>query len=230
MVTLPTYNEAENITDLINELLALSPYISVVVIDDNSPDGTHEMVRKMQKKTDRVFLIHRTKERGRGSAGVAGFKFAVEKKADLIIEMDADYSHHPRFIPPMIKAAEDTDIIIGSRLIKGGGETGRNFLRTLITHGANLYIRLILGLSIKDCTTGYRIFKRKVLESIDLDTLTANGPAIVQEVLLRCKRKGFSMKEVPILFEERRAGTSTFNIKIMITGLISVLKFRFGKY
>jgi len=227
MVTLPTYNEADNIVPLIDELLSLRPDLSIVVIDDDSPDKTHELVRKKQKISDRVFLIHRTTERGRGSAGVTGFKFAVEKKADLIVEMDADFSHHPRFIPPLLEAAETSDVVVGSRLVKGGGEKGRSFIRILITHAANFYIRMVLGLKLKDCTSGYRVFHRHVLESISLDTLESNGPAIVQEVLLRCKKKGFKISEVPILFEERRQGQSTFNARIMLAGLWSVLKFRF---
>jgi len=227
MVTLPTYNEADNIIPLIQDLLELREDLSIVVIDDDSPDGTHRLVREKQKTTDRVFLIHRTLERGRGSAGVAGFKFAVDKKADLVVEMDADFSHHPRFLPSLLDAADRADVAIGSRLVKGGAEMGRSFLRTLITHAANFYIRTILGLSVCDCTSGYRVFRRHVLEAIDLDTLTSNGPAIVQEVLFRCKQKRFTMIEIPIIFEERRSGRSTFNAKILLAGLWSVLKFRF---
>ena len=229
LVTLPTYNEAGNILPLIDDLLALRPDISVVVIDDDSPDGTWRLVREKVATTDRVFLIHRTEERGRGSAGVAGFKFAVQKKADLVVEMDADYSHHPRFLPELINAAQNADVVIGSRLVKDGGEIGRSLVRTWITHLANFYIRIVLGIKIRDCTSGYRVFRRKVLEEIDLDTLESNGPAIVQEVLIRCKRKGFKMVEVPIIFEERRRGTSTFNTRIMLAGLWAVLKFRFNK-
>jgi len=226
MVTLPTYNEAGNILPLMEDLLGLRQDLSIVVIDDDSPDGTHRIVREKMKTTDRVFLIHRTHVRGRGSAGVAGFKFAVEHKADLVVEMDADFSHHPRFLPALLEAAHKADVAIGSRLIKGGGETGRSFLRTLITHAANFYIRMILGLSLRDCTSGYRVFRRHVLEAVDLDTLTSNGPAIVQEVLFRCKKKKFQMIEVPIIFEERKSGRSTFNAIILLSGLWSVLKFR----
>lgn len=227
MVTLPTFNESGNILPLMDELLSIRDDLTIVVIDDDSPDGTHNLVRRKRETTDRVFLVHRKTERGRGSAGVAGFKFAVAKKADLVVEMDADFSHHPRFLPVLLEAARNADIVIGSRLVKGGGEQGRSFLRFLITRAANFYIRLILGLKIRDCTSGYRIFHRKVLEAIELDSLESNGPAIVQEVLWRCKKKNFKFAEVPILFEERRAGKSTFNAKIMLAGLLSVLKFRF---
>jgi dolichol-phosphate mannosyltransferase len=227
MVTLPTYNESTNILPLIDELLAVQDDISVVVIDDDSPDGTHRLVRERQKKDPRVHLIHRTGERGRGTAGAAGFKYAVAQDADLIVEMDADFSHHPRFLPALLNAAQDADVVIGSRLMAGGGETGRSFIRRIITHLANSYIRLVLGLKVRDCTSGYRVFRRAVLEAIQLDTLTAKGPAIVQEVLFRCRQHGFRMVEVPIVFEERRRGKSTFNWRIMLTGLWSVLKIRF---
>ncbi len=228
MVTLPTYNEAQNIGDLMDDLLALRPDLQIVVIDDDSPDGTYNIVREKAAATDRVRLIHRKGRRGRGSAGIEGFQYALKSGADLIVEMDADYSHHPRFIPAMIcRAEEGADVVIGSRLVRGGGETGRSFLRTLITHAANFYIRIVLGLTVRDCTSGYRVFRRRALDAISLDTLQSNGPAIVQEVLLRCKRKGFLIVEEPILFEERRAGTSTFNTRIMLAGLWSVLMFRF---
>ncbi|HPB30324.1 MAG TPA: polyprenol monophosphomannose synthase [Candidatus Sumerlaeota bacterium] len=228
MVTLPTYNEAQNIGDLMDDILALRPDLQIVVIDDDSPDGTHNIVRERAAQNSRLHLIHRRGRRGRGSAGIEGFQYAVKSGADLIVEMDADYSHHPRFIPAMIRRAEEgADVVIGSRLVRGGGETGRSFLRTLITHAANFYIRLVLGLSVRDCTSGFRVFRRRALEAISLDTLQSNGPAIVQEVLLRCRRKGFRIVEEPILFEERRAGTSTFNTRIMLAGLWSVLKFRF---
>jgi len=229
IATLPTYNEAENIKLLIEDLLAIPEDFSVVVIDDNSPDGTWRIVREIAERNPRVHLIHRTHEKGRGSAGIAGFKFAAETDADMVVEMDADYSHHPRFLPTMLEASRNVDVVIGSRLVRGGGETGRNPLRKLITLAANWYIRLILGLPVRDCTSGFRVFRRTALQEIDLDSLHSNGPAIVQEVLLRCHRKGFRVKEVPILFEERRAGTSTFNTKIMLQGLFAVLKFRFGK-
>ncbi len=226
---LPTYNEAGNIKPLIADLLALGPEYEVVVVDDNSPDGTWKIVGELAKNEPRVHLIHRTNEKGRGSAGIAGLQEAAKQGADLVVEMDADYSHHPRFIPPMVEAAKDADVVIGSRLVKGGGETGRNFIRTLITHAANFYIRLVLQLPIRDCTSGFRVFRREALEKMRLEQMTSNGPAIVQEILLAARRAGCRFAEVPILFEERREGESTFNMKIMLAGLLSVLKFRFRR-
>lgn len=229
MAMLPTYNEAENIQPLIRELLALRDDMEVVVVDDNSPDGTWKLVKEMSAENPRVHLVHRTHEKGRGSAGIAGFLYAVNAGADYVIEMDADFSHHPRFIPSLLETAEKSDVVIGSRLVPGGKEVGRAVLRPIITILANWYIRTVLGLPVKDCTSGFRVFRRKVLEQIGLERMRSNGPAIVQEILVACQAKKFSFAEVPIVFEERRAGTSTFTLRIMLNGLWSVLKFRFRR-
>ncbi len=240
--TLPTYNEAGNIETLVRALLDLRGDLGVVVIDDDSPDGTWRTVEGLVREHPRrVNLVHRVGERGRGSAGVAGFRRALELGAEYVIEMDADWSHHPRHIPAMLEAAglsegkvgggesPAADVVIGSRLVPGGGERGRSFLRTLITWGANLYIRTVLRLPVRDCTTGFRVFRRRVLEGIDWGRVDSNGPAIVQEVLLACRAQGARMVEVPILFEPRREGRSTFNTRIMLAGLGSVLRFRFRR-
>lgn len=219
IATLPTYNESENINSLIDALLRVSKYLEVLVIDDNSPDGTWKLVAERAERHPRIHLLHRTTERGRGTAGIAGFRRALEMGADVVVEMDADWSHHPRFLRRMIRATRRADVVIGSRLVPGGGETGRNPVRTLITHGANLYIRTLLGLPLRDCTSGYRVFRRWVLERIDWDRVHARGPAIVQEVLVAAKAAGARLTEVPIMFEERRAGTSTLNSKILLAGL-----------
>ena len=230
MVTLPTYNEADNIEPLIAELLALRDELEVVVVDDDSPDGTWRKVAELAQSNKRVHLIHRTDQRGRGSAGVVGFKYAMEAGAEYIVEMDADFSHQPRFLPALLQAAENADVVVGSRLIKGGGESGRKLVRNWITRLGNLYARLVLGVRIRDCTSGYRVFRRAAFEAVDLDTLTANGPAIIQETLMACHRKGLRICEAPIWFEERRAGDSTFNWRILLSGFCAVWRFRFRKW
>lgn len=229
MAMLPTYNEAENIKPLIEEILALGPEYEALVADDNSPDGTWRIAGDMAKENPRVHLLHRTASKGRGTAGAEGLREAVRLGADRVIEMDADFSHHPRFIPALAEAAERADVVIGSRLVKGGGEKGRAPIRTMITFGANLYIRLVLGLPIRDCTSGFRVFRAEALNKMHLEKMRSRGPAIVQELLLAARRAGCSFAEVPILFEERRAGESTFNMKIMFAGLWSVIKFRFSR-
>jgi len=230
MAMLPTYNEADNIRPLIDDLLAVRPEMEVVVVDDDSPDETWRIVGELAEENPRVHLVHRRNERGRGSAGVAGFRYAYEHEADLIIEMDADYSHHPRCIPALLEAAEGADLVIGSRLMAGGGETGRSPGRLWITRIGNLYAQRVLGLSIRDCTSGYRVFRRHFFEKTGFDCFQANGPAIVQEVLMAGKAHGLKMIEAPILFEERRAGQSTFNLRILIRGILYVWALRFRKW
>lgn len=221
LATLPTYNEAENIQPLIRDLLALDDRIEVLVVDDNSPDGTWLRVQELAAASSRIHLIHRTTERGRGTAGIVAFIFARDNNYDIAVEMDADYSHHPRFIPSLIEPifSDQADVVIGSRLVPGGGETGRHGIRRAITLAANLYIRLVLRLPIKDCTTGFRTFNRRALESIPWEDLNAHGPEIVQEVLLAARERELQMVERPIMFEERRAGISTFNWRIAVRSL-----------
>lgn len=228
IATLPTYNEAENIDSLIPALLRTSRVLEVLVIDDDSPDGTWRRAADLAERDPRVHLLHRRGERGRGSAGVAGFQRALELGADLVVEMDADWSHHPRHIRSMLKATSRADVVIGSRLVPGGGETGRPAHRRWITRLANLYIQLTLGLSIADCTSGFRVFRRWVLERINWGRIHCNGPAIVQELLVSARALGARFREVPILFEERRAGTSTLNSQILIAGLLAQPRLALG--
>ncbi len=227
MVMIPTYNESKNIIPLITRILEFVPQAHIVVVDDHSPDGTWKLVEDMKKKDPRVHLVHRIGRKGRGSAGVEGFLYAIDRKAETILEMDSDFSHNPSYIPSFLKEIQQADLVIGSRGIKGGGESGRGLIRPFITKGANWYIRMILGIPIRDCTAGYRLFKRKVLEEIEVGTLISKGPSIVQEILYRVHLKKFSMKEVPILFEERVAGQSTFNFKIILNSLYMILKFKY---
>lgn len=226
MVMVPTYNESGNIERLIKEILAQSDDIGIVVVDDDSPDGTWRIVEDYSKRDPMVHLLRRVGRRGRGTAGIEGFLYAVRQGVDFVIEMDADFSHEPSYISEFLKQMGDCDLLIGSRMVKGGGETGRGPLRRWITKGANLYIRLILGLPYKDSTSGYRVFRREVLEAIDLDDLISTGPSIVQEVLYKAHLKGFRIKEFPIIFEDRTIGHSTFNTRIMRQSLIMIPKIR----
>lgn len=229
IVVLPTYNESGNIPTLIDELLRLSRHLEVLVVDDDSPDGTWRIVEQWASRDDRVHLIRRTTERGRGTAGIAGFRKALELGADLIVEMDADWSHHPRFLRIMLPATRRAGVVIGSRLVPGGGETGRSPVRTAITWLANGYLRLLLGVPVRDCTSGYRVFRRSVLERVDWDRVQARGPSIVQEMLVAAQAVGARFAEVPILFEERRAGRSTFNTKILLAGLAAPWRLLFRR-
>jgi dolichol-phosphate mannosyltransferase len=226
MAMLPTYNEAPNIEQLLREILKQGPDIGAVVVDDDSPDGTAAIVERLQQEDPRVHLILRKEERGRGTAGIVGFRYAVEQEIPMVIEMDADFSHPPFYIPLFLRQMKDCDLLIGSRLVEGGGERGRHPLRKWITRLANAYIRLILHLSIRDCTSGYRVFRREVLEAIELDQIMSKGPSVVEEVLYKAYKRGFRIKEVPYILEERKAGESTFNRKIMLNALKMMVKIR----
>jgi len=226
MAMVPTYNEAHNIEPLLREILRQGPDIGAVVVDDDSPDGTAAIVQRLGKENPRVHLILRKEERGRGTAGIAGFRYAVDQGIPFIIEMDADFSHPPFYIPPFLNQMGDCDLLIGSRLVEGGGERGRHFLRKVITRLANTYIRLVLGLPFWDCTSGYRVFRREVLQGIELDQIISKGPSVVEEVLYKAYRRGFRIKEVPYILEERKAGESTFNRKIMLEALRMMAKIR----
>lgn len=227
VVMIPTYNERRNIKRLVDEILKLDIMdLEIIVVDDNSPDGTGKIVKDIADKNKKVHLLLRTKNKGRGLAGVAGFKKALENNADLIIEMDADFSHNPKDIPKLMEAAKKYDLVLGSRGIQGGSDKDRPFLRQMLTKLANFYIRVLLGLKVKDCNSGFRCFRRKVLEAINLDKVMARGPDIVQELLFKTKLKGFSISEVPIEFKERKQGTSKLGMKHLIKGYMMVLKLR----
>jgi dolichol-phosphate mannosyltransferase len=226
-VMIPTYNERENIGKLIKEIVCLElPDIHIVVVDDNSPDGTSAVVKQLSKEQPAVELLLRTTGRGRGSAGIAGFKYALEHGADCVVEMDADFSHHPKYIPSFLKAIQDADMVVGSRMIAGGRDIDRGIMRRAITFLAGVYVRILLGLKIRDVSSGYRCFKRKVLETIELDSMVSTGPSIVSEIFYRAHLKGFSIKEVPIVFEDRTHGQTKLNYKILLKTLLMVLKFK----
>ncbi len=235
IIMIPTYKEADNIEDLICEVLSISDDVGVVVVDDDSPDGTAKIVKEMKESEwgDRIHLIVRKGERGRGSAGIAGFKYALKVGPEIsaIGEMDADFSHDPKYLKVFLKEIEKYDIVVGSRAIAGGGEEGRSLARRAITTFAALYIEFVSGIEVKDPTSGYRLFRREVVEAMNLDDMISTGPSIVQEMLYRQLGAGFTYTEVPIIFSDRRAGEAKFNWKIGVAGLFMMLKFRmkYGK-
>jgi len=226
IVMIPTYNEKENIGKLINKILNLNiKNLEISVVDDFSPDGTWKIVENISKNNKKVHLIVRKKNRGRGLAGIDGFKYCLEHNADYIIEMDGDLSHNPVYIPNMLKEIKKYDVILGSRCITGGKDT-RNIIRRIITFLANLYIRRILKLNVKDCNSGYRCFKRGVLEGININNMISTGPSIVQEVLYKAHLKKFRIKEIPIAFNDRKLGKSKLGLKRLIVGYWMILKLK----
>lgn len=226
----PTYNESENILALVREILALGPGIQVLVVDDDSPDGTWQLVADAARSEPRLHLLHRTHERGRGTAGRDGFQRALAMGADLVIEMDADFSHHPRFVPSLVERmlapGEPVGLVLGSRAVRGGSDSDRGLARRCITKLANLYIRTLLGVSVRDCNSGFRCWRPATLERIRYRESFSTGPAIVQELLFKTARAGIGIAEVPIQFVDRVRGDSTLTLRILLQGLAMVLRLR----
>jgi len=226
-VMIPTYNERENINALIGKILKLKiKNLHIAVVDDNSPDGTWKIVEDISKKNKNVHLLLRKTDKGRGSAGRDGFIYCLKHGADIVVEMDADMSHNPKYIPALIAGLKDADLVLGSRRLKGSKEVGRGLIRQFITWGANLYITLMLGIKVKDCNSGFRCFKRKVLEKINLQKLESKGPSIVQEVLFKAHLNKFKIREMPITFINRTKGKSKLELKQLANGYFMVLKLK----
>ena len=228
MVTVPTYNERENIRELVERILALGENIEVVVADDDSPDGTWRLVEEMMRSKPSVHLLHRKQNKGRGSAGKDAFLFAFNSGADLIIEMDGDLSHDPRFIPSLIEFSKTFDVVIGSRYIAGGKDLRASFGRRLVSRVSNWYSRKMLGLTVLDCNSGFRCFRRKVFESVDPLSLKSTGPSIVHELLYKSFKSGFVIGEAPIEFVDRKHDQSKLTFKRLLNGLLMVYKIRRG--
>jgi len=227
-VVIPTYNEQENIGEIVPCILAY-PRFRVLVVDDNSPDGTGDLVREMSRTEPRVGLLSRAGKLGLGSAYIAGFRRVLSEGAAFIFEMDADFSHDPAYLPQLLEAAETRyDLVIGSRYVPGGGTTDWGVVRRFISRGGNLYAGLILGLPIADSTGGFRCYRRDVLKTLDLDAVRSNGYSFQIEMAYRTLRAGFRVGETPIIFPDRRVGKSKMSRRIVFEALINVWRLRFG--
>lgn len=207
-IIIPTYNERENIPTLIGQLLALPIDARVIIVDDNSPDGTGTLVDEIIAREPRVFCVHRPAKLGLGTAHIAGMRRAFELNLDPIISMDADFSHHPKYVPSVLAGLDQFDVVIGSRYTRGGGMEGRGWKLRLVSTGANTFARLALGLRATDCTAGFRAYRSAVLRSIDLDRVFSNGYSFLIEMLFHCQSRGWRIGEVPIVYQDRRAGAS----------------------
>ncbi len=223
VVIVPTYNERDNIDILLADLLALPVNLSVINVDDNSPDGTGEAADAWSARyPDRVQAVHRAGKLGLGTAYIAGFKRALEAGFDRIMTMDADFSHHPRYLPSMLDLSRECDLVIGSRYVPGGGTLNCSARRKALSQGANAFAKMMLGLRAKDCTAGFRCYRREVLEAIDLDGIRSNGYSFLIEMIFYVQRRGFSIGEVPIIFEDRRRGTSKISQNEVLRALQTV--------
>jgi len=221
----PTYNEAGNIRQLIEGILAVPLDIGVLVVDDNSPDGTARIVAEIAGSRPQVALLLRTENRGRGWAGIEGFKKALAMGARFVVEMDGDMSHAPRFIEEFRRKIENSDVVIGSRYVAGGKDEARTFTRRAISSFARKYLAFILGVKVADPTSGFRMFRKEALEKI-LPSLTARDPFIVTEVLFHLKKNGLRIAECPIEFMPRGTGASKLKASTLLKYLLRVWKLR----
>ena len=215
LLIIPTYNEIANIKNIITASLSQSPDLYILVIDDNSPDGTAKAVKEMMENEPHINLIERPQKMGLGSAYVQGFKYALNNDYDYVLEMDADFSHNPADIPRLLEAAKKYDVVIGSRYCQGVNIINWPFRRLLISYFASKYVRIITGMPIKDPTSGFKCFRRRVLEAIDLDSILSDGYAFQIEMNFRAWVKGFTIYEIPIVFTERRDGVSKMSRQIV---------------
>lgn len=225
-VIVPTYNEEENIESLVTQLLALPTGVHVIIVDDNSPDGTGAIADRLAAESEgRMEVIHRAGKLGLGTAYIAGFRRALAAGAELICTMDADFSHNPRYIPAMVKKIEQGhDLVIGSRYVPGGGTSGCTIKRKLLSWGANAFARLTLGLHAHDTTAGFRCYRRQVLEDVGLDTVKADGYSFLVEMLYHVQRRGWRVGETPIIFENRQQGVSKISQGEIFHAIATVLR------
>ena len=228
MVVVPTYNERDNIERLIAEILAQDAGIDVLVVDDNSPDGTGDVVARMKEGNPRLHLLLRSGKLGLGSAYRDGFRFALARGVDYIVEMDADFSHDPAMLPVFFEQIKNYDLVIGSRYLNGVSVVNWPLRRLMMSCFANLYTRLITGLRISDCTGGFKCFRREALEAIELGSIKSDGYSFQIEMNYLCAEKGFRIGEIPIIFIDRHAGTSKMSKKIVREAVFIVWKLKIG--
>jgi dolichol-phosphate mannosyltransferase len=228
LVVIPTYNERENLPRLVRAVLAVDESLEVLVVDDGSPDGTGEIADELSRKHTRLHVMHREGKMGLGTAYAAGFRFALTCGYDRVVEMDADFSHRPEDLPGLLRASETADVVVGSRNIPGGRTVGWSLLRQAISKGGSLYARLILGLPIHDCTSGFKCLSRTCLELLDLDGIRSNGYAFQVEVNYACHVAGLRFAEVLIVFPDRERGASKMSWGIVVEAAWLVLCLRLG--
>lgn len=228
-IVIPTYNEKVNLPNLVPEILKLDPRYEILIVDDNSPDGTGELAENLAKQNPgRIHIMHRAGKLGLGSAYREGFKYALANGADYVFEMDADFSHDPKYLPEFIKIIKDYDVVVGSRYKNGISVVNWPIRRLILSWMATKYVRLVTGLKLTDCTTGYKCFSRKALESLPLDQIISNGYSFQIEVNYRLTKLGYKIGELPIVFVDRHSGTSKMSGHIISEALYVVWKLRCG--
>jgi len=228
LVVVPTYNESENLRPIVAAIYAALPHTAILIIDDGSPDGTGQIADDLARQHRSLFVTHRPGKQGLGTAYIEGFRYALEHDYDCVFEMDADFSHDPRYLPALLAAAADADLVIGSRYVLGGRTPDWGVSRRLISGFGNVYARAILRLPVRDCTAGFKCYRRAVVEAFDLDSIRLEGYAFQIETVLQAYRKGFHIKEVPIVFPDRKIGTSKMSKDIVAEAFTYVLRRRLG--
>ena len=229
LIVVPTYNEKDNLPALLETLMAFPEEIHVLVVDDGSPDGTGDIAQSWSERTNRVHLLRRAGKMGLGTAYVAGFHWALERDYERIFEMDADFSHDPKYVPAMLEKAETADLVIGSRYATGVNVVNWPMTRLLLSWFANKYAKFVSGLPVADCTAGFKCFRREALAAIDLDHIAASGYGFQIELHYKVWKKGFRLEEVPIVFVDRRAGVSKMSGKIIREAFLLVVRLRLGR-
>ncbi|HEX6456107.1 MAG TPA: polyprenol monophosphomannose synthase [Solirubrobacterales bacterium] len=229
-LVLPTYNEAENVAPLVEAARSkLPPSAQILIVDDGSPDGTGAIADRLAERHENVHVLHRPRKEGLGPAYIAGFREALAGGAGLVLEMDADFSHDPAYLPRLLEAAGRADVVLGSRYVDGGGVSDWGPLRRAVSRGGSTYARAVLGVDVRDLTGGFKCFRREVLEAIDLDAIAAHGYAFQVEMTYRAIRRGFKVVEVPIVFRERRVGKSKMDLSIVAEAVLRLPLLRFGR-
>lgn len=232
LIVIPTYNEIENIQSMVQAVLDSmgadsSQPVDLLIVDDNSPDGTGKVADTLASQNPRVHVLHREKKMGLGTAYVNGFRWGLERGYDALIEMDADFSHHPKYLPRMLELLGSNDVVIGSRYVDGGGTVNWGIGRKILSRGGSIYSRLILGATIRDFTGGFNGWRKKAIEAVDLSSLRSDGYSFQIELKYRAFLKGFKITEFPIVFEDRKVGKSKMNRRIVFEALLRVWGFRF---
>jgi dolichol-phosphate mannosyltransferase len=231
LIVVPTYNEIENLESLVQAVLKASPpEAEILVVDDHSPDGTGQLADRLSAQLPRLHVLHRSEKLGLGTAYVSGFRWGLEKGFDALIEMDADFSHDPQYLPTMLEKLANFDVAIGSRYVNGGGTVNWGLSRRILSRGGSFYSRLILGASIRDFTGGFNGWRRQVLEAVDLHSLRSDGYSFQIELKYRAFLRGFRITEFPIVFVDRQVGRSKMNRRIIFEALLRVWGFRFRRF
>ncbi|GCF06970.1 polyprenol monophosphomannose synthase [Dictyobacter arantiisoli] len=226
LIIIPTYNEIENLPSLLAGIFTYVPTTDVLIVDDNSPDGTGQLAEEMKQQDGRISVMRRPGKLGLGTAYIAGFKYAIAQRYDAAFEMDADFSHDPQHLPAFLAAIREADLVIGSRYIPGGAMPNWSLMRRLISGSGNIFARVVLQVPVHDCTGGFRCYRREVLEAIDLDSVQSRGYAFQVEMTYRVLNKSFKVVETPIIFVDRRLGQSKMSRKIVFEAFTYVLGIR----